>query len=158
MNVYRARKLLSGSIEHMPKKKRGASMAQTLREHAQGVMAVLGKGHSERVYHRAMITSLNRRLVPHRSEVIAPIFFMGEVVGFGRCDMLIGKLVVEFKANMRCPSKTSPQMQKYLESLRATGKRTHGLKGLVVNFNQRTGRVEMHHERLTKANKAKGRG
>ena len=142
----------------MPKKKR--SMAQALREHAQEVMAVLGKGHSERVYHRAMITSLNRRQVPHRSEVITPIFFMGEVVGFGRCDILIGNLVVEFKANMRCPIKTSPQLQKYMESLRKTqkGGTKKGLVGLVVNFNQRTGRVDMHHEQPKSKIKKEGRG
>lgn len=105
-------------------------------------MQVLGTGHSERVYHRAMITSLNRQLVPHRSEVIAPIYFLGEVVGFGRCDIVVGNLVVEFKANMRCPSKTSPQLKKYLESLSTTQRAKY--RGMVINFNQRTGQAEFH--------------
>lgn len=127
----------------MAKKKRAQtpSTAQSLRGHAIKVMRALGKGHSERVYHRAMITSLNRQRVHHRSEVIAPIYFMGEVVGFGRCDIVIGDLVVEFKANMRRPSGASPQLRKYMESQRATTKRK--FRGLIVNFNQRTGTVEM---------------
>jgi len=116
-----------------------------LRAAATDVMAVLGKGHSERVYHRAMITCLNRKRIPHRSEVIAPIVYMGEVVGFGRCDIVIGDLVVEFKANVRCPSRTSPQLQKYLESLRHS-ERTR-FRGVIINFNQRTGRIDWFQER-----------
>jgi len=119
---------------------------ELLRRHARGVMQALGKGHTERVYHRAMITSLNSERVPHQSEVIAPIYFMGEVVGFGRCDIVIGNLVVEFKANTACPKRTSHQLQKYLESMRATNtlkKQRRPLHGVVVNFGQRTGAVEV---------------
>ncbi len=107
-------------------------------------MRVLGKGHTERVYHRAMVTSLNRELVPHRSEVLAPIYFMREVVGFGRCDLIVGKLVVEFKANTRHPSKVSPQLQKYLDSLSASERCRYS--GVVLNFNQRSGRVQIYYE------------
>lgn len=103
-------------------------------------MRALGKGHTERVYHRALITSLNRDRVPHRSEVLAPIYFMGEVVGFGRCDIVIGDLAVELKANMHCPHKASSQLQKYMESLKGTKRRA---RGAVVNFSQRTGRPEV---------------
>jgi hypothetical protein len=98
-----------------------------------------------------MITSLNRKSVPHRSEVITPIYFLGEVVGFGRCDMIIGNLVVEFKANMHCPSKTSSQLQKYLESLTNTERRKH--RGAIINFNQRSGSVEVHMEKIRRGRK-----
>lgn len=125
--------------------KRKEGPIQLLRRHALGVMRALGKGHSERVYHRAMITSLNSERVPHRSEVIAPIYFMGEVVGFGRCDIVIGNLVVEFKANMACPRRTSDQLQKYLESMQATKKQAKRppVRGVVVNFSQRSGLIEV---------------
>jgi GxxExxY protein len=129
------------TAHRMAKKKRPqTTLLQSLRGHAVKVMQALGKGHSERVYHRAMITSLNRQRVYHRSEVIAPIYFMGEVVGFGRCDIVIGDLVVEFKANMRRPTGASSQLKKYMESQRATTKRK--FRGLIINFNQRTGGVE----------------
>jgi GxxExxY protein len=128
----------------MPRKRKESTVEALLR-HARGVMRVLGKGHTERVYHRAMITSLNREMVPHRSEVLAPIYFMREVVGFGRCDIVVGSLAVEFKANSRCPSKTSPQLQKYLESLKAS-ERTR-FRGVVINFNQRHGKIDIHYER-----------
>lgn len=125
-----------------PAKKRARkkqSLLQTLRAHATAVMRALGKGHTERVYHRAMITSLNRARIPHRSEVLSPIYFMGEVVGFGRCDIVLGDMAVELKANMHCPRKASSQLQKYLETCK--GART--LSGLVVNFSQRSGRAEL---------------
>ena len=125
----------------MARKKRAPTTLQSLRGHAVKVMQALGKGHSERVYHRAMITSLNRQKVHHRSEVISPIYFMGEVVGFGRCDIIIGDLVVEFKANMRRPVGASSQLKKYMESQKHTTKKL--FRGLIVNFNQRTGVVEM---------------
>ncbi len=135
-----------------PRKRRptGESLVQVLRRHADGVIRALGKGHSERVYHRAMITSLNSEKIPHRSEVIAPIYFMGDVVGFGRCDIIIGNLVVEFKANMACPRKTSDQLQKYMESMNCTRKSRY--QGMVVNFSQSTGAVEIFQTRraLTK--------
>lgn len=124
------------------KKKRETNPSKTLRTHANAVMRALGKGHTERVYHRALITSLNRERVPHRSEVLAPIYFMGEVVGFGRCDVVIGDLAVELKANMHCPHKASSQLQKYIESSKAAKRRTK-MRGAVVNFSQRTGRPEM---------------
>lgn len=124
----------------------GERLVRTLRRHANDVIRVLGKGHSERVYHRAMITSLNNEKIPHRSEVIAPIYYMGDVVGFGRCDIIIGNLVVEFKANMACPRKTSNQLQKYLESMKSATRKTP-FHGVVINFSQKTGKIEMFQER-----------
>jgi len=117
----------------------------TLEQHARRVMQALGKGHSERTYHKAMITSLNRKGILHRSEVIAPIYFMGEVVGFGRCDLIIDDLIVEFKANVRCPSAASPQLQKYIQSQKAAERKHY--RGVIINFNQRTGAIDVLQER-----------
>lgn len=133
-------------LKHMArKKKQGRPLVSVLKAAALDVMATLGKGHSERVYHRAMITSLNRKRVAHRSEVIAPITYLGEVVGFGRCDLVVGNLVIEFKANARCPRKTSPQLQKYLDSLAKNERRK--CRGLIINFNQKTGKIDCFQEK-----------
>jgi len=118
-----------------------------LEQHAIRVMQALGKGHTERTYHKAMITSLNRKGVLHRSEVIAPIYFMGEVVGFGRCDLIIDDLIVEFKANLKRPTAASPQLQKYITSQRASERRHY--RGVIINFNQRTGQIEILEERAS---------
>jgi GxxExxY protein len=130
----------------MPKRlsrKPKRNLLHTLLAHAGQVMSILGKGHTERVYHRAMITALNRAGTRFRSEVLSPIYFMGDVVGFGRCDLVIGDLVVEFKANRLPPKRASSQLQKYLDSAGP------GSKGVILNFNQRTGRIDVHKPKQT---------
>ncbi len=102
-----------------------------------GVMRSLGKGHRESVYHRAMIVSLNRAGVLHRSEVLSPIYFKGELVGVGRCDLVIGGLVVEIKANTLPPRKAVSQLQKYTKHLGKAERRVY--RGLILNFNQKLG-------------------
>ena len=118
-------------------------------------MHVLGTGHSERVYHRALATSLGRTPIQFRSEVVTPIMYMGECVGTGRADLVLqGRqkgardmardLAVEIKANAKRPSQASGQLRKYLESLRRVEKRE--CAGVVINFNQSTGEVDWHVE------------
>lgn len=104
-------------------------------------MRVLGTGHSERVYHKSLATSLSRSRFGVRSEVVTPILFMGECVGFGRADLIIdNRLCVEIKANARRPAAASGQLKKYLDSLR--GVERSECAGLVLNFNQSSGEVE----------------
>ena len=99
-------------------------------------MRVLGTGHSERVYHKSLATSLSRSRFGVRSEVVTPILFMGECVGFGRADLIVdNRLCVEIKANARRPAAASGQLKKYLDSLSECA-------GLVLNFNQSSGEVE----------------
>ena len=111
-----------------------------LRRHALAVMRELGRGHRERVYHRAMITSLNQAGVFHRSEVPSPLYCMGEVVGVGRCDLVIGDLIVEIKANTLHPSRVLSQLQKYTQNLARAERRRY--RGVILNFNQETGAVQ----------------
>lgn len=127
-------------------------MAHLLFEYAKHAMKVLGRGHTERVYHRALATSLGRTGLKLRSEVVTPIMFCGECVGMGRADLVLqGRqkgprdqaldLAVEIKANARPPSQASGQLRKYMESLRRVEKRE--CAGVVLNFNQSTGEVDL---------------
>lgn len=109
-------------------------------EHAAGVMRSLGTGYSERVYHRAMIASLNQAGVAHRTEVPSPVYFQGEIVGVGRCDLVIGNVVVEIKANTLPPRRALAQLRRYTENLGRAERRR--FCGIVLNFNQRTGGVQ----------------
>jgi GxxExxY protein len=119
---------------------------EALKGQARHVMHCLGKGHREAIYHAALITALNRHKVPHRSEVPCPIWFMGECIGVGRADLVIEDLIVEIKANRLPPSETSAQLQKYLQSLTKAEHRT--FRGVVLNFNQKTGLVDVLEECL----------
>lgn len=109
---------------------------------ARQVMKVLGKGHTERVYHRALITMFNKNKIQHRSEVLSPICFLGEVVGFGRCDLVVKNLIIELKANIKCPSAFSPQLTKYMSSLKTSERRKY--RGVILNFNQKTGLLDVY--------------
>lgn len=118
-----------------------ARIFERIKGQSEYVMRVLGTGHRESVYHRALITALNKANVLHRSEVACPIWFMGECVGVGRADLVIDDVIIEIKANRSAPQKTSPQLQKYIVSLtQAEGKE---FRGIVVNFNQTTGVVDV---------------
>jgi GxxExxY protein len=107
-------------------------------------MRALGRGHSESVYHKALITLLNSRNISHRSEVICPIMFMGECVGVGRADLIVDDVVVEIKA-IASKALVTPQLRKYLVSMsQSDGSRPY--YGLILNFNTNTGNVDSHEE------------
>ena len=124
------------------------ALVETLKGQARHVMHCLGKGHREAIYHAALITALNHKGVAHRSEVPCPIWFMGSCIGMGRADLVIGDMVVEIKANKLPPSETSAQLQKYLQSLNKAEQREY--RGVVINFNQRTGFVDFLEETMAR--------
>jgi GxxExxY protein len=126
------------------------SVFDVIRGKANYVMKSLGKGHTENVYHKALITAMNKAGIVHRSEVSCPIWFMGECVGFGRADLVVGNVVVEIKANKLPPKSTSAQLKKYLESLAYAEKKT--FQGMVVNFNQKNGCVDVFKEPFSEGN------
>lgn len=119
-----------------------ARVFEKIRGQSEYVMRVLGAGHRENVYHRALITALNKAGIQHRSEVACPIWFMGECVGFGRADLVIDDVIIEIKANKSAPRKTSPQLQKYVVSLSQSERKC--FQGMVVNFNQQSGNVDVY--------------
>lgn len=105
----------------------------------QEVYDVLGKGHSEAVYHRAIEVELRSRGVAYESEVIVPIRYKDHVVGHFRVDLIISsKFIVELKAlpgNLREDDRL--QLSNYLAYT--------GIKeGFLVNFNQKSASIEMH--------------
>jgi GxxExxY protein len=119
-----------------------ARVFEKIRCQSEYVMRVLGTGHRENVYHRALITALNKAGIQHRSEVACPIWFMGECVGFGRADLVIDDVIIEIKANKSAPHKTSQQLEKYIVSLSQSERRC--FQGIVVNFNQNSGIVDVY--------------
>ena len=61
--------------------------------------------------------------------------FLGQVVGAGRADLVIGNLAVEIKANKQPPSEASSQLRGYMDSLREVEGKV--CTGIVVNFSQK---------------------
>ena len=111
-----------------------------LKGYAEQVLRSLGPGHTERVYHNAMITHLNRNNVRHRSEVTCPFYYMDECVGYGTADLVVENMVVELKAQPCVPASGVLQLRKYAEALsKCENSRYHGM---LINFNSRLCQVE----------------
>lgn len=74
-------------------------------EAAEEIHDILGTGHSEATYHRAMERELSERGVAFGSENTIPITYKGTPVGKRRPDMFVtadnGQIVVELKAGSR---------------------------------------------------------
>ena len=120
---------------------RDMDLRRTVRACCAQVMRALGAGHREAVYQRALCTALNRQGLCHRTEVSCPILFMDEIVGVGRADLIVGDVVVEVKATQCAPAAPSlKQLRKYIKSFSEVEKER--FVGLVVNFNQCTGKVD----------------
>lgn len=109
--------------------------------HAKHVMRALGKGHRETVYGKALQTSFHKAFIPFRAEVCCPIVFMDEIIGYGRADFVVGNYVIEIKANRNKAEEASDQLEKYLRSLCKIEKKDY--TGLILNFNQSTGQVDI---------------
>ena len=128
------------------KRYRPCLTTSSLVQYAREVMSRMGIGHRECVYHRALAAYMANKDIRFRSEVTTPIMFMGECVGTGRADIVLDDMVIEIKAVARCPSKVSGQLRKYMESLRDIEKKE--CVGVVLNFNQSTGGIEVAEDRL----------
>jgi len=112
-----------------------------IQKHSHHVMKNLGRGYSEHVYHRALITALNKIGYPHRSEVVCPIWYLGECVGYGTADLVLDDTVVEIKASNFIAPHNAFQLRKYLSSLSQAEDRKYN--GIILNFNQKSGEVDL---------------
>jgi GxxExxY protein len=93
------------------------------------VHRVLGPGHPESAYEKAMCIELELRGIPFSKQVAYDLKFKGRVVGEGRIDLLIASdVIVELKA---CEALAPIHAAQLLSYLRATGKKL----GLLINFN-----------------------
>jgi GxxExxY protein len=108
---------------------------------AKYVYEELGQGHTEKVYQRGVQAVLNHRRIFHTIEAPIPISILGQVIGSGRCDILVGQYALELKANASAPSRATGQLHKYLTGLNAR-KDPPLYHGIVINFNQRGQGVE----------------
>lgn len=116
-------------------------MLNKIVEFARDVMLNLGRGHREHVYGKALEVCFGQAMIRYRSEVCCPILYMGEIIGSGRADFIVGDYVIEIKASRQPIEEATDQLRKYLKSLDYVEKKTY--KGIILNFNQHTGRVDV---------------
>jgi GxxExxY protein len=108
----------------------------TLMNMAYTIMKKLGGGHSESVYHNAMLTLLMKRQIPCMTEVLVPYFMEGICVGNGKIDILLNSHVIEIKNNVKNSQgieEAEMQLKKYMRSINAQGASPRS--GMLIMFN-----------------------
>lgn len=114
---------------------------KTIIGYAKHIFKVLGLNHKESVYGKALRMCLQKNLIPHRSEICCPIFFMEEIIAYGRADFIVDDTIIEIKANKLSVASATDQIEKYIKSLNRVEQKNYS--GLIINFNQRSGKVEV---------------
>jgi len=100
---------------------------------AEEIHEILGTGHSEATYHRAMERELSERGIDFGSEGTIPIYYKGTPIGKRRPDMFVdgGTIVVELKAGSRAGEAQLIDYQDILED-----DNNFDIKhGLLIRFN-----------------------
>lgn len=94
------------------------------------VYNILGYGHKEEVYQKALASELEKRQIPFKKEARLQVNYKDEKVGNYRPDFVIDdKVILEIKAVEFMPKSYEEQLVHYLK--------TTGFKvGLLINFGQ----------------------
>lgn len=106
----------------------------SIREIARDVYRVLGSGHPEIVYHRAMEVGLRLRNIKYESQKVVELKYEEHYVGEGFPDLVVGSgddtIVVELKAvSVTMGAPEEQQLRNYMKILNVK-------QGLLINFQQ----------------------
>jgi GxxExxY protein len=91
----------------------------------------IGPGYNEVVYHRAFEVALRLKGIMYETEVVTPIVYQSHVIGHGRVDLIVNKvMVIELKAIANLNNNDSIiQIKNYMKQ--------HSISnGLIINFGQ----------------------
>lgn len=116
----------------MPRKKVPDFLYEDLSYQIRGcafsVYNVLGFGHKEGVYQKALAMELEKKNIPFEKEKTIPIHYEGKKVGIYRPDFVIdSKVLVELKAVPFMPKDYETQLTYYLKGSDFT-------LGFLINF------------------------
>jgi len=109
--------------------KRSLELLGIIKDSCTTILKVLGRGHSESIYHRALETELRHRNIKYETEKIVTFYYRDTQVGWGRADLVIDNLfIVELKTISTSPRSCDVnQLKNYMSALSITN-------GAVVNF------------------------
>ena len=97
---------------------------------AKDIYNTLGRGYPECVYHKAFEVELRLRQIPFESEKIVPIVYKNVQVGYGRADIVLDDIILEFKSLVGPPR--LPEMEQINHYMRHLDIQ----KGIIINFGQ----------------------
>jgi GxxExxY protein len=116
---------------------------QKIFQSAKEVYRVLGTGHSEAVYHKAMEVELRLNGFKYSTKSPVSILYKNHIVGYNEPDLLVypeedgnPTIVVELKATTYPPRETEKaQLDSYLRNLKTN-------YGILINFPQPTSKTD----------------
>jgi GxxExxY protein len=124
MNVFEFRERGASGVEPVVE-----DLAQAVIGAAIEVHKHMGPGLPESSYRNALSHEMTLRGIEHACEVPVPILYKGVLVGEGKVDMLVGKvLVVELKVVEVLNDVHRAQVIAYLQALKLQ-------LGLLINYN-----------------------
>jgi GxxExxY protein len=84
---------------------------------AKNIMVHMGGGRSERVYQNCLLADLAKIGLVTRSETTVPIYYEGQVVGWGRSDITVDNCCIELKSVAKSPQCASKQVRDYVDEM-----------------------------------------
>lgn len=113
---------------------------QEIFESAKEVYRVLGTGHSEAVYHKAVEVELRLHNIQYSTKSAVSIPYKGHIIGYNEPDLLVkcndDIIVVELKATTFPPRELEKaQLDSYLRTLQTP-------YGILINFPQPTSKLQ----------------
>jgi GxxExxY protein len=92
------------------------------------VYNVLGFGHAEKYYQKALAVELKNKNISFKEQAYFPLKFKEEIIGKGFCDFLVeDKVIIELKKNAHFSKANIDQVNQYLK--------TSGLKlAILINY------------------------
>lgn len=110
------------------------NIVDIIEKSAKHVYEKLGKGHSECVYHKALLHALMLANLKYETEVIVPIYYETHNCGHFRCDVIVEKeIILELKAvNKISFLEEDSEIIQLKNYLKCTGLKI----GLLINFSK----------------------
>lgn len=103
-------------------------ISKTIQSLAEDVHMVLGAGHSESLYARALGVALQKKQINYEAEKVFPLMYKDEYIGFCRPDLIIDKkIVVEIKCLGQISGTQRLQLLRYMRLPCIT-------EGILINF------------------------
>lgn len=109
---------------------------------ANEVYSILGSGHQEYIYHRALLVELSSKYICYDTEYNIQINYKGSNLGTKRVDIVIYDnftenkqivLILELKSIIKEPSKQEiQQIKHYISNINSKYK----VNGIIINFPQ----------------------
>lgn len=104
-----------------------------LRKECQAIFRILGNGHRENIYHKAIIRSFITNNVSFDTEVQIPIHYQNHYIGTVKPDLIVMhndlRYAIEIKTVTKISQNNKSQLEKYLkqDSLKIN-------EGILINF------------------------